>query len=64
MENESSYIPSYPLNTAVLFLTFNRLDTTEQVFQVIRKARPPRLYVASDGPRDNKPGEAEKIRKV
>jgi len=28
------------------------------VFQAIRRARPPRLYVAADGPRKNRPGDA------
>ena len=43
----------------VLFLIFNRPDTTARVFEAIRAARPPRLYVAADGPRANRPGEAE-----
>ncbi|GHT86478.1 hypothetical protein FACS1894137_12140 [Spirochaetia bacterium] len=51
-------------NTPVLFLVFNRLDTTKQVFEAIRKAVPPRLYVASDGPRDNRDGEKEKVEEV
>lgn len=46
------------LNAAVLFLVFNRPDTTAQVFEAIRQAKPPRLYVAADGPRHNRPGEA------
>ncbi len=37
--------------TPILFIVFNRPDTTAQVFQAIRKARPRRLYVAADGPR-------------
>jgi hypothetical protein len=53
-----------PLETAVLFLTFNRLDATKQVFQAIYKARPPRLYIASDGPRDTHPNEREKVQVV
>jgi hypothetical protein len=56
--------PPAPLQTAVLFLVFNRPDTTAQVFEAIRQAKPPRLYVAADGPRANRPGEAEKIVKV
>ena len=40
-----------PLDTAILFLVFNRPSITAQVFEAIRKARPPRLYVAADGPR-------------
>lgn len=53
-----------PLNTAVLFLVFNRPETTAAVFQAIRLAKPPRLYVAIDGPRANRAGEAEKVDKV
>lgn len=45
------------LDTAVLFLVFNRPETTRQVFGSIRQARPSRLYVAADGSRD--PGEHE-----
>ncbi len=52
------------LKTAVLFLVFNRLDTTKRVFESIRQARPPRLYVAADGPRDSRPGEVEKVNAV
>ncbi|QJD78684.1 hypothetical protein [Spirosoma rhododendri] len=42
----------------VLFLIFNRPDTTQQVFERIRQARPARLFVAADGPRPTRPGEA------
>jgi hypothetical protein len=52
------------MKTAVLFLVFNRPDTTAQVFQAIRKAKPARLYIAADGPRANRTGEAEKCAKV
>ncbi len=38
-------------NTPILFLVFNRPNATRQVFAQIRKAKPPRLYVAADGPR-------------
>lgn len=48
----------------ILFLVFNRPDTTERVFQAIRAARPPRLYVAADGPRPDKPDEAERCEAV
>jgi hypothetical protein len=57
----NSFVPPHPLKTAVLFLIFNRPDTTKQVFEAIRKAKPPRLYIAADGPRSDKPGEAEKV---
>ena len=64
MGSESTFAPPQPLNTAVLLLVFNRLDTAKQVFDSIRKARPPRLYIASDGPRESKPGEVEKVEAV
>lgn len=48
-----------PLKTPVLFLVFNRPDTTQKVFAAIRQAKPLRLFVAADGPRENRPGEAE-----
>ena len=47
-----------------LFLIFNRLDTTKQVFKAIRQAKPPRLYIAADGARANKKGEYENIQAV
>ena len=57
-----TFKPAAPLQTAVLFVVFNRPDTTRQVFEAIRQAKPPRLYVAADGPRPGKEGEAEKSR--
>ena len=64
MSEVTQFTPPHPLNTAVLFLVFNRLDTTKQVFEAIRQAKPPRLYVAADGARANKEGEAEKVQAV
>ncbi len=64
-ENNSAYPSSiYPLKTAVLFLVFNRLDTTKKVFEIIRQARPPRLYIAADGARDFIINEAKKTSDV
>lgn len=48
------------MNTPVLFLIFNRPDTTIRVFETIRLAKPKKLYVAADGPRPGKVGELEK----
>ena len=64
MSEATIFIPPHALNTAVLFLVFNRLDTTKQVFEAIRQAKPPRLYVAADGARANKEGEADKAQAV
>lgn len=52
--------PVLPLLPAppVLLLIFNRPATTRQVLAAIRAARPPRLYVAADGPRPGHPTDA------
>jgi hypothetical protein len=47
-------------NTPVLLIIFNRADTTKLVFDAIRKARPPRLYVAADGPRPHVASDQQK----
>lgn len=39
------------MNTPVVFLIFNRPDTTRKVFERIRQAKPKKLYVIADGPR-------------
>jgi hypothetical protein len=55
------------LKTPVLFLIFNRPKTTQRVFDVIRQAKPPLLFVAADGPRNDRPcdvGRCEKTRQV
>lgn len=54
----------YVTRSAVLFLIFNRPDTTKRVFEKIREAKPARLYVAADGPRPDKPGERELCEKT
>jgi hypothetical protein len=48
------------LSTPVLFLVFNRPDLTARTFELIRQAKPRRLFVAADGPRDGV--ENEKLR--
>ena len=58
------FIPSKPLHTPILFMIFNRFDTAKQVFAAIRHAKTPRLYVASDGPRVEHPGEDKKVQAV
>lgn len=44
----------------ILFLVFNRPDTTRRVFEAIRAAKPSRLYVAADGPRQGRPEEEQR----
>jgi hypothetical protein len=50
------------VNTPVVFLIFNRPDTTARVFQAIARAEPRTLLIVADGPRPDRPGEAEKCR--
>ena len=50
----------WQLTTPVVFIIFNRPDTTAKVFEAIRQAKPPKLLVIADGARIDKPGEAEK----
>jgi len=52
------------MKKAVLFITFTRLDYAKKVLEAISKAKPPRLYIASDGPRPDKAGEKEKVEAV
>ena len=57
-------ITNFQLTTPVLLLVFNRLETTRQVFEAIRQAKPPRLYIGADGARVSMPGENEKVMTV
>lgn len=49
------------LETPVAFIVFNRLEPVKEVFEVIRKVKPTRLYIISDAARDGKKGEKEKV---
>jgi hypothetical protein len=44
-ENKHSF------NIPILFIVFNRPQTTKKVFEAIKKIKPSKLYIASDGPR-------------
>ena len=61
---KDNFVPPGPLITPVLFLIFNRPDTTQKVFNAIKQAKPKQLFVAADGPRSDKEGEAEKCQKA
>lgn len=60
----SKFTPSRQLESPVLFIVFNRPDTTQVVFNAIRTARPPRLYIAADGPRTNVEDDERKCLEV
>ena len=61
---KKKFLSKSVINTAVLLIVFNRPDTTIQSLNAIRKAKPQRLYIAGDGPRDKTKSELEKINKV
>lgn len=44
---------------SVLFIIFNRPDSTFKVFERIRQAKPQRLFIAADGPRSGRVRDAE-----
>ncbi|HSD07317.1 nucleotide-diphospho-sugar transferase [Flavobacterium sp.] len=43
----------YQVQSPILFLIFNRPKETQILFNAIREAKPKKLYVAADGPRNN-----------
>lgn len=45
----------------VLLIFFTRPDTFKKVFEKVREAKPSVLFLACDGPRDNRPDDVEKI---
>jgi hypothetical protein len=51
-------------DTPILFLVFNRPNTTQKVFEVIRKIQPKQLFIAADGPRKNKPDDIQKCKET
>ena len=58
--NSNQNTENWQLTTPVVFVIFNRPDTTAKVFEAIRQAKPPKLLVIADGARIDKPGEAKK----
>ena len=53
--------------TPILFIIFNRPDTTKQVFECIKAIKPKYLFIAADGPRSDRIDEIEKcnfVRKI
>ncbi len=50
--------------TPIVLLTFNRPHTTQRVFQEIKKIKPQKLFIASDGPRKNNKEDVIKCQQV
>ena len=51
----------FQMKTAVAMIIFNRPDTTKEGFEAIRQAKPPRLYIISDAPREDREEEKKKV---
>jgi hypothetical protein len=45
------------MNVPILLIIFNRPETTKRVFESIRQAKPTKLFIAADGPRNTRIGE-------
>lgn len=54
-------LKAYLVNVPVLLFVYIRPDALRRVFDVIREARPSKLYLVSDGPRPGKPEDMAKI---
>jgi len=54
----------FQVKTPVGLIIFNRPQTTQKVFDAIRKMKPLKLYVVADGPRTNSPDDMEKCEKT
>lgn len=50
---------NYSCKSPVLLLIFNRPDTAHMVFNAIKAVKPPKLYIAADGPRKDRVNESE-----
>ena len=48
----------------ILFIVFNRISTTKKVFAEIKKYKPEKLYLASDGPRFGNSSELQNVLEV
>ena len=59
LTNPQTEIDGY--DVPIAFVIFNRPDVTLLTFQAIAKARPRKLFLIGDGPRSNRPGEADKV---
>ena len=51
------------IDLSVLIVFFNRPQTLKKVFERVQEARPARLFLYQDGPRENRPDDIENVRK-
>lgn len=50
--------------TPILFITYNRLETVKKTFVNIKKIKPQKLYLASDGPKADNADDARRVYEV
>lgn len=55
---------NYMFDIPILYLVFNRLDTVQRTLPILQGLKPVQLFIAADGPRKTKSGEAEMCQKV
>ena len=55
---------NWDLEVPVALFIYNRPETTRAVFDRIAEARPSRLYVVADGPKDDVPEDPERCRRA
>ncbi len=48
------------MKVPILFLIFDRKAVSVEAFEIIREYQPKQLFIAADGPRENKAGETER----
>ena len=51
-------------STPVLFIVFNRINQTQQVFRILKLIKPKYLYISADGPRLNNKNDFEQTNLV
>lgn len=49
------------LDLSVLLIFFARPNTLKEVFEKVKKARPSKLFLACDGPRENRPDDVKSV---
>jgi hypothetical protein len=48
----------------ILFITFDRVEITKQVFERIRQAKPDRLHLVSDGAKPDRRGQERQVQEI
>ena len=58
-QSDNENYTDWQLDVPVVLIFFNRVDTTQKVFNIIRQAKPPKLFVICDAPRPHKKSDVE-----